>query len=153
MEALIFLIITSLVGYLFKNKDDEASKTTPPINRKIKRVDQSTPNRTLQKAEEYTRKAIGELEGKMPRTMQKRGAETVEKALPKAQELIERQSVGRTQNPIFEKYKQTSTVPVEMKKTVDKKSESTGFKFPQSTNEMANAIIMAEILGPPKSKR
>ncbi|MCM3316069.1 hypothetical protein M3603_05205 [Rummeliibacillus stabekisii] len=144
MEALIFLIITSLVGYLFKNKDDEASKTTPPINRKIKRVDPSTPNRTRQKAEEFTRKAIGELEGKMPRTMQKRAAETVEKALPKAQELIERQSVGRTQNPIFEK-------PAEIKKTVDKKS--TGFKFPQSTNEMANAIIMAEILGPPKSKR
>ncbi|WP_150284041.1 hypothetical protein [Rummeliibacillus sp. TYF-LIM-RU47] len=151
MEALIFLIITSLVGYLFKNKDEEASKTTPPINRKIKRVDQSIPNRTLQKAEEYTRKAIGELEGKMPRTMQKRGAETVEKALPKAQELIERQSVGRTQNPIFEKHRHTTTVPAEIKKTVDKKS--TGFKFPQSTNEMANAIIMAEILGPPKSKR
>ncbi|GEL03880.1 hypothetical protein M2M59_06340 [Rummeliibacillus sp. G93] len=151
MEALIFLIITSLVGYLFKNKDDDASKTTPPINRKIKRVDPSTPNRTRQKAEEYTRKAIGELEGKMPRSMQKRAAETVEKALPKAQELIERQSVGRTQNPIFEKHKHTTTVPTEIKKTVDKKS--TGFKFPQSTNEMANAIIMAEILGPPKSKR
>jgi hypothetical protein len=32
-------------------------------------------------------------------------------------------------------------------------ADANGFKFPSSSNELAQAMIMAEILGPPKSKR
>lgn len=143
MEAILLVIISSIIGYFLKNKNQEVSKTPPPINHKAQPIEPKE-----QKIGDYAKTVIQDLEKKIsPPEIEKQATELVE-------------TVDRFNGKIFEHVKPTefdyTRIPkTEETKNVSKKQVTTseGFTFPANTNELARAIVMSEILGPPKSKR
>ncbi len=147
MEAIIFLIISSLIGYFLKSKGEEASKTPPPIKRRMQKVDSKKIDQTLRKVEEYTKTVIQDIEKKVPQSdeIKKRATQLAKNVeSPKVFERTERDASERS--ILMQKAVQTKAPEI-------KKNTSSGLKFPSNSNELAQSFLMAEILGPPKSKR
>lgn len=146
MEAILLVIISSIIGYFLKNKNQEVSETPPPINQRKQQVEPKKQQR--QRIGDYAKTAIQDLEKKIsPIEFEKQATElveTVENLNGKIFEHAKPTEVGYTRIPKTE----------ETKNVLEKQATTTaGFKFPSNSNELAHAIVMSEILGPPKSKR
>ncbi|MGX9135319.1 hypothetical protein ACWV26_13235 [Rummeliibacillus sp. JY-2-4R] len=150
MEAIIFLIISSLIGYFLKSKGEDTSKTPPPIKRRTQKTTSKKLDQTMRRMEEYTRTAVQDIEEKFPESggLKKRATQLVNEEKPPIEKKI------------FERAEQNSNdrsilmqKAIQTKAPVVKKNTSTVLKFPSNTNELAQSILIAEILGPPKSKR
>ncbi|MGG0657551.1 hypothetical protein [Rummeliibacillus pycnus] len=149
MEAIIIIIISSIIGYFLKNKDEKASKTPPPINRQPQRVGPKKLEQTMRKMEEYTKTVFQDIEKKIPESdeLKKKATQLAKLEQPVEQEMVER---------IERKPSKRNSIPqTSAKITVSQKgnTDSAGFHFPKNPEELAQAFVMAEILGPPKSKR
>lgn len=151
MEAIILLVISSLIGYFLKNKEEQ-SNTPPPVNRRVQRSEPKKIEQTMRrKLTEASKNVIQEVEKKIPQPDELR---------KQANEMIQKQERNIEKN-VFEHLNHTSYDRSEMlqnftKKQVakdDNNQTNNSFKFPQTPNELAQAMVMAEILGPPKSKR
>jgi len=151
VEAIIIIIISSIIGYFLKNKGEEASETPPPVNRRMQRVEPKKLEQTMRrKLDEVTKTVLHDIEKKTPKPDELKKQAT--QMLGKVEQPVEKK--------IFERAERTATdrsaiMQTAVKKSVPKKESttSTGFTFPKNSNELAQAFVMAEILGPPKSKR
>lgn len=149
VEAIIIIIISSIIGYFLKNKDEEASKKTPPIFRQPHRVEPKKFEQTKRKMEEYTKVVLQDMEKKIPESdeLKKKATEIIKVEQSVEQEIF--RGIDRTAS------NRNSSIQTSAKKTAPQNGNttSTGFHFPNNPEELAQSFIMAEILGPPKSKR
>lgn len=154
MEAIILLIITSLIGYFLKGKE-ENTNTPPPVKRKVQRSEPGKIKQTMrQKLDEVSKNVLQNLGEKVPESgeLRKQASQMVEKIEePVRKSIFNSSDSGRSERMTVDR---STIMQATTNKTIPKQDKnSNSFKFPQTSNELAQAIIMAEILGPPKSKR
>lgn len=155
MEAIILLIISSLIGYFLKNKE-ETSNVPPPLDRRVQRSESKKIGPSMrQKLDEVSKEVLQDLEKKIPEPdeLQKQTGRMMRQMEPPFEKRIfehtERLKPSQNSNAPSTMMLGATQQPMPKQETAD----ATGFKFPSSSNELAQAMIMAEILGPPKSKR
>lgn len=152
MEALIIAIVLWIISSLFKDKNQKQqpnkkpSKQMPPFSSQPAPRKQDTKQQNRPKTlEDFANEVFGKLNEKTKPVVQEMEA-PLEVVLP--QEVVvpqvnERPKVAEstrtlTDRPIVEKLKQQS----ERLQVV-----------PQNNKELMQAIVMAEVLGPPKARR
>ncbi|WP_102691289.1 hypothetical protein [Rummeliibacillus pycnus] len=154
MEAIIILIITSLIGYFFKDKNEKNTKTPPPINRPIPQFGSKKLDQKMHKVEEYTKNVLQDIEHKIPEIDEKK--KQITRIDQKVERLLKKEVGERIDRTTNERSERSTIIqksnPMEVSKK-EKTSSSSGFTFPKNSNDLAQAFLMAEILGPPKSKR
>lgn len=150
MEAIILLVISSIIGYFLKNKDEETT-TPPPVIRRVQRSDSKKIEQTVrQKVDEVSKNVLQDLDRKLPKAGELR--KNVTEVIHERKQPVEGNVFERPQRELIDRSNiiqkvKTQPAPQQNDKPVN------GFKFPQNSSELAQAIVMAEILGPPKSKR
>lgn len=151
MESIILLVIASIIGYFLKNKE-EPTNTPPPIDRRKQRTEPRKIEQTMRrKLAEASKNVIQDVEKRIPESGELR---------KQATDML-RQQERHIEKNVFDHYDKTSYNRADIIQSVAKKqvqkennnNQTNGFKFPQTSNELAQAMVMAEILGPPKSKK
>lgn len=158
MEGLIIMLVMLAISSFFnKNKDKEQPKKQPKQTQQMPpfssqpapRTQQTRPNSRTQNRpktlEDFANEVFGQLNEKTKPVVQKveQPLEVVlpeETVAPKATERPKMADSTRklTERPLVEKLKQ----------------QSEGLQVvPQNNKELMQAIVMAEVLGPPKARR
>jgi len=126
MEQLILFAIIAIVSSIFgKSKNKKPQKPMPPFNNKDTRVESPIQEETPQRHQR-------------PQSFEDFAREFIGDWIPENSRSSNRESRGR--------------LAAEKKEVQSVGSHST-LQLPQSKNDLMQAIVMAEILGPPKSKR
>ena len=154
MEGLIIMLVMIAISSLFnkaKNKEQPKKETQqmPPFSSQpAPRTQQTRPNTRTQNRpktlEDFANEVFGQLNEKSKPVVQK-VEQPVELALPKQApvQVVERQTMAQSTRNLTER-------PL----VVTLKKQSEGLQVvPQNNKELMQAIVMAEILGPPKSRR
>lgn len=150
MEAIILLVISSIIGYFLKNKDEETT-TPPPVIRRVQRSDSKKMEQTVRrKIEEVSKNVLQDLDRKLPKAGELR--KNVTEVIQERKQPVEENVFERPQRELIDR---SNIIQKEKTQTTPQQNDQPvkGFKFPQNSSELAQAIVMAEILGPPKSKR
>lgn len=151
MEQLILIAIIAIVSSLFgksKNKEqqqmppfDKNAKPQPPLFTNTEEQKTQRPTMKTQSFEDFAREILGGMQDEQPQKDIRPVEQDVEKQTPSyvAPPLkTERQSYGRL---------------VAEKKDVQVTSINKTFELPTSKQALMQAVVMAEVLGPPKAKR
>ncbi|ETT82343.1 hypothetical protein MKZ08_06240 [Viridibacillus sp. FSL R5-0477] len=159
MEVIILFIISAIISAFFKDK--KSGNKQAPNKGPVQRSQHSEhrkpmPQRTGQtrSLEDYAKEVFRDLEnkfGEQPKAEVEKAKEIIEE---KVAPILERSSVSEGTRS-FENSRSTRPAMsrgAEIQKKV-KQTENSTFNFPKTKNQLAQSIIMAEILGPPKSKR
>ena len=158
MEQLILFAIIAIVSSIFgKSKNKKPQKQMPPFNKDTvvePPVTEETPQRTgkAQSFEDFAREFIGEWipENEKIEEPKKFVEAQVKKEVPSyvappvSQADVPSRSSNRENRGRLAAAKNEAQTAVDIPAT---------FQLPQSQNELVQAIVMAEILGPPKAKR
>mgnify|MGYP003531939086 CR=1 FL=1 len=154
MEGLIIMLVMIAISSLFnkaKNKEQPKKETQqmPPFSSQpAPRTQPTRPNTRTQNRsktlEDFASEVFGQLNEKTKTVVQK-VEQPIELELPKETpvQVIERPKMAQskrtlTERPLTEKLKQ----------------QSEGLQVvPQNKKQLMQAIVMAEVLGPPKSRR
>lgn len=157
MEQLILFAIIAIVSSIFgKSKNKKPQKQMPPFNKDTVAeppVMEKAPHRTgkAQSFEDFAREFIGDWipeNGKVEEP-KKFVEEQVKKEMPSyiAPTVTPADVPRRTSN------RESRGRLAAGKKEVQSVGTHSTIQLPQSKNDLVQAIVMAEILGPPKSKR
>ncbi len=157
MEQLIIIAIIAIVSSIFgKSKNKKPQKSMPPFNNKDTRVESpvlETPqhHQKPQSFEDFAREFIGDWipENEKVQETKKLVEEQVTKEVPSyvAPPVIPADVPKRSF--IREQKGRLAAGKEEVKVT----GTHSPFQVPQSKNALMQAVVMAEILGPPKAKR
>ncbi|MDM5351789.1 hypothetical protein [Lysinibacillus sphaericus] len=158
MEQLIIFAIIAIVSSIFgKSKNKKSQKSMPPFNNKDTRVEspvlEETPqhHQKPQSFEDFAREFIGDWipENEKVQETKKLVEEQVTKEVPSyvAPPVIPADVPKRSF--IREQKGRLAAGKEEVKVT----GTHSPFQVPQSKNALMQAVVMAEILGPPKAKR
>ena len=155
MEGLIIMIIIFVVSSLLgkgKEQQKKESKQMPPFSSqpapRKQEVEQRTEQRRPKSLEDFANEVFGQLNEKAKPVAQK-----VTQELPKqvAKPVIEAKRVitdARTDNPNSARSLKERPIVAMAKK------EAEAFQVvPTSQRDLMQAVIMTEVLGPPKSRR
>ncbi|MFJ7735338.1 hypothetical protein ACIQ2D_03250 [Lysinibacillus sp. NPDC097287] len=164
MEQLIIFIIIAIVSSLFgksKNKEqkqmpsfDKDAKQQPPVVTNTEERKPQRPTINTQSFEDFARGFLGDIQEKQPgkhireERMQPVEIEVAEQTPSYvAPPLIPTDSHNRkTDRPSFGRM-------ASGKKEVNVTSTNQTFELPTSKQALMQAVVMAEVLGPPKAKR
>lgn len=161
MEQLIIFVIIAIVSSLFgksKNKEQQQmpsfgkdDKPQPPV---VMHTEESKPTRptvNTQSFEDFARGFLGDMQGKADIRE--------ERVKPKTVEVVE-QAPSYVAPPLIptEAPSRATGRPSMGRMTASKKearvmSANKAFELPTSKQALVQAVVMAEILGPPKAKR
>ncbi|KOS61950.1 hypothetical protein FJQ98_19255 [Lysinibacillus agricola] len=162
MEQLIIIAIIAIVSSIFgKSKNKKEQKTMPPFNKgshveppvihKAEEIPQQRPTAKPQSFEDFAREFLGEWNNEQPKVEESKKIveETVKEEVPSyaAPPLIPTETVSRTT-----KRESIGRLAAE-KKDVEVAESHSAFQLPTSKKSLMQAIVMAEVLGPPKAKR
>lgn len=159
MEVIILFIISAIISAFFKDKkqgNKEAPNKGPIQRHQNSEHRQPMPRKTGQSRslEDYAKEVFRDLEskfGEQPKVEVEKAKEIIKETVAPT---YERDTLSEgTRN--FENSRSTRPAMsrgTETQKKVKQTDKST-FNFPKTKNQLAQSIIMAEILGPPKSKR
>jgi len=161
MEQLIIVVIIAIVSSIFgKSKNKKEQKPMPTFNNKdshveppvIKKAEVNPQQRSKpQSFEDFARGFLGEWENEQPKFEEPKKIveETVNEKVPSyvAPSLIPTEKVSRPTN-------RESRGRLAAGKKVERVAESqSAFQLPTSKKSLMQAVVMAEVLGPPKAKR
>jgi len=157
MEQLIIFAIIAIVSSIFgKSKNKKPQKQMPPFNKDTvvePPVTEKAPHRTgkAQSFEDFAREFIGDWipEDEKVEEPKKFVEEQVKREIPSyvAPAVIPADIPSRSSN------REGRGRLAAGKKEVQSVGTNSTLQLPQSKNDLMQAIVMAEILGPPKSKR
>ncbi|MGG2073079.1 hypothetical protein AB1J28_06990 [Lysinibacillus irui] len=155
MEQLILFAIIAIVSSIFgKSKNKKPQKQMPPFNKDTMvepPVTEETPHRTgkAQSFEDFARDFIGEWIPENQKAEEPKVEAQKKKEVPSyvAPPLLQADVPSRSSN------RENRGRLAAGKKEAHTAVEPATFRLPQSKNELVQAIVMAEILGPPKAKR
>ncbi len=158
MEQLIIFVIIAIVSSIFGKSKKKEQKPMPPFNKdshveppKAERTPEQRPASKPQSFEDFAREFLGEWKNEQPKVEEpnKNVEETVNKEVPSyaAPPLIPTEKVSRTTNR--ESIGRLATG----KKVVGVAKSQSAFQLPKSKKSFMQAVVMAEVLGPPKAKR
>ncbi|GEK35218.1 hypothetical protein [Kurthia sibirica] len=183
MEGLIIFAIVSLVGFfLKKGKDEEvkeSNKQMPTMNQSPSKPSEKSSQPRTKSLEDYMTKVAQEIEKKVTQTSSRTtNRPSMERQIPPAEESTEdskparemsretsKRQVAKRELSKRELSKESSrgsssiltrshALQAKREKTLEaSKHHNTSGIFPNNTQELAQAIIMSEILAPPVSKR
>ncbi|MGE7919496.1 hypothetical protein ACQKM9_11130 [Viridibacillus sp. NPDC093762] len=159
MEVIILFIISAIISAFFKDKkskNKQAPNKGPVQKPQSSEHSKPMPQKTGQtrSLEDYAKEVFRDLEnkfGEQPKAEVEKAKEMIEE---KAAPILERSSASEGTRS-FENSRSTRPAMsrgAEIQKKV-KQTDNKTFNFPQTKNQLAQSIMMAEILGPPKSKR
>ena len=156
MEGLIIAIVLGIISSLFnKSKKDKKPTQMPPFSnqpaprqqKEVRPAQQQTPRKSL---EDFANEVFGQLNEKSKPVVQK--VETVppiqvEKPIERpTQQVVEQTSRSQSTN--------ANRVLTERPIVQKLKTQSEALQVvPSNQRELMQAIVMSEILGPPKSKQ
>ena len=159
MEAIILLIVSAIISAFLKDKNSKDKKA--PNKGPVQRPQHSEHRKPMQQRtgqtrslEDYAKEVFRDLEnkfGEQPKAEVEKAKEIIEE---KVAPILEQSSLSEGTRS-FESSRSTRPAMsrgAEIQKKV-KQTDNKTFNFPQTKNQLAQSIIMAEILGPPKSKR
>lgn len=158
MEQLIILALIAIASSIFgKSKNKKPQKQMPPFNKDTAAeppvMAETTPHRAgrAQSFEDFAREFIGDW---IPEN------EKVEDPKKLVEEQGKQEIPSYTAPPVLPADVPSRTSIRESrgrlaagKKEVQTVGAPSAFQLPQSKNDLMQAIVMAEILGPPKAKR
>lgn len=153
MEQLIIFAIIAIVSSIFgKSKNKKPQKQMPPFNKDTAvepPVTEKAPHRSgkAQSFEDFAREFIGDWipENEKVEEPKKFVEEQVKKEIPSY--------VAPADIPSRSSNREGRGRLAAGKKEVQSVGAHSTLQLPQSKNDLVQAIVMAEILGPPKSKR
>ncbi|MBK3493328.1 hypothetical protein JFL43_00280 [Viridibacillus sp. YIM B01967] len=162
MEGIILLLISLAIGAIFKDKktEDKQAPKKRPVQKPQTTQQRPTQQRKPEPAraersrslEDYAKKVFSDLEkqfGEQPKV--KTAKEFVEEKVVPVQERVRVADSSRNSDSPRSTRPAMSRMKEAPKKA--KQTDKSAFNFPQTQNELVQSIMMAEILGPPKSKR
>lgn len=162
MEQLIIFAIIAIVSSIFgKSKTKKEHKQMPPFNKdshvdpttlaKAEEVPSQRPVVKPQNFEDFAREFLGEWKNNEPKVEQtkniveEKGNEEVPSYV--APPIVPIESVSRSSN-------RQSVGRLEARKNIKEAAQShSAFQLPNSKKSLMQAVVMAEVLGPPKAKR
>ena len=165
MEQLIIFAIIAIVSSLFrKSKNNKEQKQMPPFNKDeqpqppvIMKSEETKPQRPTMKRqsfEDFAREFLGNTEAERPKVEArevhvKPAEEKVREQMPSyvAPPLIPTEPSSRTSN------RSSIGRLAAGKKEVHVAGTEKNFQLPTSKKAFMQAVVMAEVLGPPKAKR
>ncbi len=162
MEQLIILAIIAIVSSIFgKSKNKKEHKQMPPFNKdsqveptvieKAEKALQQSRTAKPQSFEDFAREFLGEWKNEQPKVEQPKKIveEKVNDEVPSyvAPPLIPSETVSRTSN------RESIDRLAAVKKEGDEAKSHSAFQLPRSKKSLMQAVVMAEVLGPPKAKR
>lgn len=164
MEQIIIFIIIAIVSSLFSKSKNKEPKQMPPFNKDAKpqspvftnteeqKMERPTVN--TQSFEDFARKFLGNVQDEQPEKNLRK-----EDRQPAAIEVIEHTprnvapSLIPTDVPERNKERKSYGRMRAEKKEVHVTSSNQTFALPTSKQALMQAVVMAEVLGPPKAKR
>ncbi|MFF2795015.1 hypothetical protein [Lysinibacillus xylanilyticus] len=160
MEQLIIFVIIAIVSSIFgKSKNKKEQKPMPPFNKDshveppvIKKAEMTSQQRSKpQSFEDFARGFLGEWENEQPKFEEPKKSveETIKNEVPSyvAPPLIPTERASRTTN------RESIGRLAAGKKVVVASESQSAFNLPTSKKSLMQAVVMAEVLGPPKAKR
>jgi len=161
MEQLIIFVIIAIVSSIFGKAKKKEQKPMPPFNKDshvdppiIEKAEMSSEQRPASKSqsfEDFAREFLGEWKNEQSKVEEPKKfvEETVSKEVPNyaAPPLIPTEKVSRTTN------RESIGRLAAEKKVVGVAESQSAFQLPKSKKSLMQAIVMAEVLGPPKAKR
>ncbi|MEK5332201.1 hypothetical protein [Lysinibacillus sp. FSL W8-0992] len=165
MEQLIIIAIIAIVSSLFgKSKNKKEQKPMPPFNKtapsqpstqmEVDEPKHRRPTAKKQSFEDFARGFIGELKAEF--TTEDDTVKRLEPVREKVKEHVPsyvappliptEQSSRKTDRPSLGRM-------AAGKKDISVATTNNGFQLPNSQKALVQAVVMAEILGPPKAKR
>lgn len=161
MEGLIIMIILAVVSSLFKKNEDKKkpTKQMPPFSNqpapRQKEVRPKLQESRPKSLEDFANEVFGQLNEKSKPVVQK--VETPvphEMELPKREPDREVREVKERKPIMSERVPSTRTLTERPIVQMIKEQETNAFQVvPTNQRELMQAIVMTEILGPPKAKR
>ncbi|MBG9477460.1 hypothetical protein [Lysinibacillus sphaericus] len=159
MEQLIIFVIIAIVSSIFGKSKKKEQKPMPPFNKDsqveppvIKRAEVTQQQQSKpQSFEDFARGFLGEWENEQPpfEEPKKNVEKTVIEKTPSyvAPSLVPTEKVGRTSN------RESIGRLAAGKKVAEVTESQSAFQLPKSKKSFMQAVVMAEVLGPPKAKR
>ncbi|UPW81996.1 hypothetical protein [Lysinibacillus sp. Ag94] len=159
MEQLIIFVIIAIVSSIFgKAKKKEQTTPMPPFNKDshveppVKtEMTSDRPASKPQSFEDFAREFLGERKNEQPKVEEPKKIveETGNKDIPSyaAPPLIPTDKVSRTSN------RESIGRLAAGKKAAGVAESQSAFQLPTSKKSLMQAVVMAEVLGPPKAKR
>lgn len=150
MEGILLIILSLIISSFFGDKKKASQKTPPPVNQKSE-----TRPRSLKELEDWTRQMLDQSDQKVPpkaRQVAERVEREVRSRLPQApvKEIQERVPVT-IEREIAERRPGRLSVHQKTEPVIQK--ELPVAELIDSTDDLARAIVLSEILAPPVSKR
>ncbi|KYG92303.1 hypothetical protein A0U40_05005 [[Bacillus] sp. KCTC 13219] len=156
MESLIILIVLGIISSLLGKKDkSKNTKSMPPFNEQSKpnrepRQAKTTPARSL---EDFASEIFGQLEQKKAEVEQQ--WKEIKPVVPvrterKIEPIVETVEVPKV---TYEKTVARPNIEQSLRVTQMKERETAVFTAPTTKKALVQAIVAAEILGPPRAKR
>lgn len=154
MEGILLIILSLIISSFFGDKKKASQKTPPPVNQKSE-----TRPRSLKELEDWTRQMLDQSDQKVPpkaRQVAERVEREVRSRLPQTpsqvpgNEIQERVPVT-IEREIAERRPGRLSVHQKTEPVVQK--ELPVAELIDSTDDLARAIVLSEILAPPVSKR
>lgn len=161
MEQLIIFVIIAIVSSIFGKAKKKEQKPMPPFNKgshveppvitKAEMTQAQRPTSKPQSFEDFAREFIGEWKNEQPKVEEPKKfvEETVSEEVSSyvAPPLIPTEKVSRTSN------RESIGRLAAGKKVAGVAESQSAFQLPKSKKSLMQAVVMAEVLGPPKAKR
>lgn len=174
MEPIILLIISLIVGSLFKGKDNQKPPAKKPGQTQAPPPRQDVPRRPAEKGgslKDLTKQLYEDLQKEIqkeagefrndPRTVEKKPVQPKPEVATRSERVpqqITRTSADETNTARNPRPERTHERTRDRKAVTEQPIYKTeiaepGRLLPESEEDLARAIVFAEILGPPKAKR
>jgi len=153
-------VIIAIVSSIFGKSKKKEQKPMPPFNKssqveppvtKAEMTQAQRPTSKPQSFEDFAREFIGEWKNEQPKVEEPKTfvEETVSEEVPsyEAPPLIPTEKMSRTSN------RESIGRLAAGKKVVGVAESQSAFQLPTSKKSLMQAVVMAEVLGPPKAKR
>lgn len=159
MEQLIIFVIIAIVSSIFGKAKKKEQTPMPPFNKdshvdppvKAEMTPEQRPASKSQSFEDFAREFLGEWKNEQSKVEEPKKIveETVNKDVPSyvAPPLIPIDKVSRTSN------RESIGRLAAGKKAAGVAESQSAFPLPKSRKSLMQAVVMAEVLGPPKAKR
>lgn len=160
MEQLIIFVIIAIVSSIFGKAKKKEQTPMPPFNKDshvdppvIKKAEMTSeqPASKSQSFEDFAREFLSEWKNEQPKVEEPKKIveETGNKDIPSyaAPPLIPTDKVSRTSN------RESIGRLAAGKKAAGVAESQSAFQLPTSKKSLMQAVVMAEVLGPPKAKR
>ena len=161
MEQLIIFVIIAIVSSIFGKAKKKEQKPMPPfnkesqvespVNQKTEMTPRQRPTSKPQSFEDFAREFLGEWKNEHPKVEEPKKIveETINKEVPSyvAPSLIPTEKESRTTN------RESIGRLAAGKKVAAVAETQSAFQLPRSKKSLMQAVVMAEVLGPPKAKR